>query len=118
MSIQRLDARHADEAAATSGEAFFDDPLLQLVAPEEATRRRWGAWFTSLTVQYGLRWGEVWCTDDVSADAAGVSCYLDTKTRSSIAVYTTRGFEIAGHVDLDGHTFTGMTGEPAARSAP
>jgi ribosomal protein S18 acetylase RimI-like enzyme len=72
VSIQRLDARHADAAAATLGEAFFDDPLLQIVAPDEATRRRWGPWFMSLPLQYGLRWGEVWATDDISAVAVWV----------------------------------------------
>ena len=72
MSIQRLDARHADAAAATLGEAFFDDPLLQIVAPDEATRRRWGSWFMSLPLQYGFRCGEVWATDDVSAVAVWV----------------------------------------------
>jgi hypothetical protein len=42
MSIQRLDAQHADAAAATLGDAFFGDPLLQIAALDEATRRRWG----------------------------------------------------------------------------
>jgi ribosomal protein S18 acetylase RimI-like enzyme len=69
VPIQRLDARHADAAAATLGEAFFDDPLLQIVAPDEATRRRWGPWFMGLPLHYGLRWGEVWGTDDASAVA-------------------------------------------------
>ena len=69
MHIERLDAHHADAAAATLGEAFFDDPLLQIVAPDEATRRRWGTWFMSLPLRYGLRWGEVWGTDDASAVA-------------------------------------------------
>jgi ribosomal protein S18 acetylase RimI-like enzyme len=72
MSIQRLDVRDVDAAAATLGEAFFDDPLLQIVAPDEATRRRWGPWFMSLPLQYGLRWGEVWATDDTSAVAVWV----------------------------------------------
>jgi GNAT superfamily N-acetyltransferase len=72
MSIQRLDARHSDAAADTLSEAFFDDPLLQIVSPDEATRRRWGPWFMSLTVQYGLRWGEVWGTDNTSAVAVWV----------------------------------------------
>ena len=72
MPIQRLDARQADAAAATLGEAFFDDPVLLIVAPDEATRRRWGAWFMSLPLQYGLRWGEVWGTEDVSAVAVWV----------------------------------------------
>jgi hypothetical protein len=69
MSIQGLDARHSDAAAATLGEAFFDDRLLQIVSPDEATRLRGGPWFMSLTVQYGLRWGEVWGTNDTSAVA-------------------------------------------------
>jgi ribosomal protein S18 acetylase RimI-like enzyme len=72
VPIQRLDARHADAAAATLGEAFFDDPLLQIVAPDIATRRQWGPWFMSLPLQYGLRWGEVWGTDDMSAVAVWV----------------------------------------------
>lgn len=72
MPIQRLDAGHADAAAATLAEAFFDDPLLLIVAPEDATRRRWAPWFMSLTLHYGLRWGEVWGTDDMSAVAVWV----------------------------------------------
>ena len=72
VPIQRLDARHADDAAATLGEAFFDDPLLLIVAPDGATRRRWAPWFMSLPLQYGLRWGEVWGTADTSAVAVWV----------------------------------------------
>ena len=72
MPIQRLDVGDADAAAATLGEAFFDDPLLQIVAPNEATRRRWGAWFMSMPLQYGLRWGEVWSNDDTSAVAVWI----------------------------------------------
>jgi ribosomal protein S18 acetylase RimI-like enzyme len=72
IPIQRLDPGQVDAAAATLTEAFFDDPLLQIVAPDEATRRRWGPWFMRLTLQYGLRWGEVWATDDTSAVAIWV----------------------------------------------
>lgn len=72
MPIQHLDERDADTAADTLGEAFFNDPLLQIVAPDEAKRRRWGAWFMSLPVQYGLRWGEVWANDDSSAIAVWI----------------------------------------------
>ena len=66
VPIQHLDASHADDAAATLGEAFFDDPLLLIVAPDEAKRRRWATWFMSLPLHYGLRWGEVWSNDDRS----------------------------------------------------
>jgi ribosomal protein S18 acetylase RimI-like enzyme len=72
VPIQPLDPRDADAAAATLAEAFFDDPLLQIVAPNEATRRRWAPWVMGLPLQYGLRWGEVWSTDDTSAVAVWV----------------------------------------------
>lgn len=72
MPIQRLDARDADAAAATLGEAFFDDPLLQIVAPDMSTRRRWGPWFHEHAPAVRLRWGEVWATDDTSAGAGWV----------------------------------------------
>lgn len=72
MPIQRLDVQHASAAAATLSEAFFDDPLLQIVAPDEATRRRWGTWFMSLPLEYGLRWGQVWGNEDASAVAVWV----------------------------------------------
>ena len=72
VPIQHLDASDADDAAATLGEAFFDDPLLLIVAPDEAKRRRWATWFMSVPLQYGLRWGEVWATDDASAVAVWV----------------------------------------------
>lgn len=49
--IQRLDVDDADDAYATLGEAFFDDPLLQIAAPDDVRRRRWGAWFMSLPLQ-------------------------------------------------------------------
>ncbi len=52
------------------------------------------------------------------ADADGVPCYLDTGTQSNIDFYSKRGFQVVGQVDFEGHTFTGMVREPAARSAP
>ena len=71
MPIQRLDADDADAAAVTLGDACFDDPLLHIVAPDEERRRR-GSWFMSLPLRYGLRWGEVWATDDTSAVAVWI----------------------------------------------
>jgi ribosomal protein S18 acetylase RimI-like enzyme len=69
VSVQRLDARHATAAGATLGAAFFDDPLVRLIAPDETRRRRAGPWYLGMVVQYGLRWGEVWGTGDASAAA-------------------------------------------------
>jgi GNAT superfamily N-acetyltransferase len=47
------------------------------------------------------------------ADEAGVPCYLETGTQSSIDFYTKRGFEVVGRTDFDGHTLTGMVRPPA-----
>lgn len=67
--MQRIRSDQASAAAATLGEAFWDDPLLQIVAPDERTRRASGPWLMGTIVEYGLRWGEVWGNDDASAVA-------------------------------------------------
>ena len=68
-AIQRLDDRHAPAAGATLGAAFLDDPMVRFIAPDEARRRRAGPWYLGMVVRYGLRWGQVWGTDDASAVA-------------------------------------------------
>lgn len=50
-------------------EAFVDDPLLQIVAPNAATRRRWAPWFMGLPLRNGRRRGEAWDNEDVTAVA-------------------------------------------------
>lgn len=56
-------------AADTLAEAFFDDPLLQIMAPDEKRRAGIGRWFFGMTVRYGARWGQCWCNDDASSAA-------------------------------------------------
>jgi ribosomal protein S18 acetylase RimI-like enzyme len=72
MEPRLLDASQVAAASATLGEAFFDDPVLQIAAPDERVRRQQGAWFMGTVVKYGLKWGEVWATDDASAVAVWV----------------------------------------------
>jgi ribosomal protein S18 acetylase RimI-like enzyme len=67
--MKRLRSDHAGAATATLAEAFWDDPLVQIAAPDERTRRASGPWFVGRTIEYGLRWGEVWGNDDASAVA-------------------------------------------------
>jgi ribosomal protein S18 acetylase RimI-like enzyme len=67
-----LNASQVDAASATLGEAFFDDPVLQVAAPDESVRRQQGAWFMGTVVKYGLKWGEVWANEDASAVAVWV----------------------------------------------
>lgn len=72
VEFRLLDVSQVDAASATLAEAFFDDPLLQIAAPDERVRRQRGAWFMGTLVQYGLKWGEVWANDDASAVAVWV----------------------------------------------
>lgn len=71
MDARLLDASQADAASATLGESFFDDPVLQIAAPDERVRRQ-AAWFMGTMVKSGLKWGEVWADDDATAVAVWV----------------------------------------------
>jgi ribosomal protein S18 acetylase RimI-like enzyme len=67
MEILRPDQLEA--AAKTLAEAFWDDPLMHIVAPNEKKRAAVGPWFFSKSVAYGMRWGEASGNDDASAVA-------------------------------------------------
>ena len=67
--MQRLQRDQRDAAVATLVEAFFDDPLMQIVEPDVAKRTAASTWFLGGVVDAGLRWGEVWGNEDASAVA-------------------------------------------------
>lgn len=68
--MQRLRPDQATAAAKTLTEAFWNDPLLEVVvSPDEKKRAARGQWFFETLIKYGLRWGEAYCNDDTSAVA-------------------------------------------------
>jgi ribosomal protein S18 acetylase RimI-like enzyme len=67
--VDLIRAHQREAAAETLAEAFHDDPLLHILAPDERRRGRVGRWFFQVTVDYGMRWGHVWVTEDVAAVA-------------------------------------------------
>ena len=67
MQILRRD--QFDAASRTLAEAFWDDPLMHIVAPNERKRAAVGSWFFARPLAYGARWGRVWCNDDASTVA-------------------------------------------------
>lgn len=67
MEIVRPDQLEA--AAKTLADAFWDDPLMHIVAPNEKKRAAVGPWFFANSIAYGMRWGEASCNDDASAVA-------------------------------------------------
>ena len=69
MTIDILRPDQIEAAAKTLAEAFWDDPLMHIVAPNEKKRAAVGPWFFSKSIAYGMRWGEASCNDDASAVA-------------------------------------------------
>ena len=67
MEVLRPDQLEA--GAKTLAEAFWDDPLMHIVAPNESKRATVAPWFFAKAIAYGMRWGEVSCNDDASAVA-------------------------------------------------
>jgi ribosomal protein S18 acetylase RimI-like enzyme len=74
MDIIRSDQR--DAATDTLAEAFREDPLMHILAPDEERRFDVGRWFFGVTVDYGMRWGRVWVNEESSA----VSVWLPPET--------------------------------------
>jgi ribosomal protein S18 acetylase RimI-like enzyme len=56
-------------ATLTLAEAFANDPLLEILAPDPARRVKLGSPMMSMLLAYGMRYGQVWSTDDASAVA-------------------------------------------------
>jgi ribosomal protein S18 acetylase RimI-like enzyme len=67
--MQRITMDHRDAAAETLAQAFADDPLMHIAAPDPARRAAAAAWFMRMPLEYGLRWGEAWGTPDAAAVA-------------------------------------------------
>jgi ribosomal protein S18 acetylase RimI-like enzyme len=68
-TVDPIGPDQVDAAARSLAEAFHDDPLLQLLSPDERRRPELGRWFFSKPLAIGLQSGHVWGTDDASAVA-------------------------------------------------
>lgn len=67
MEPLRPDQQRA--ATLTLAEAFANDPLLEIAAPDPVRRERVGPAFLGVPLAYGMRYGRVWTNDDASAVA-------------------------------------------------
>src|SRR5262245_63223490 len=67
--MEKVKPDQIEAAARTLADAFWDDPLMHIVAPDQKKRATVGPWFFAKSIAYGMRWGEVSCSDDVSAAA-------------------------------------------------
>lgn len=104
----------------TLAEAFANDPLLEILAPDPARRVKLGLPMMSILLAWGMRYGRVWSHDDASAVAIWLHPesgpmrmpLIETGTDANIAFYRKRGFDIIGQADCYGHTLTGMVRRP------
>ena len=69
QAITLLDNQRT-QAGEMLGRAFFDDPLMEYIFPDEARRERPLTWLMERGARYGLRFGEVHTT--VGVDGAAV----------------------------------------------
>ena len=68
--MDRLEPNQITAAANTLAQAFWDDPLMHILAPDEQRRISVGPWFFETSIKYALRYGgQVSCNEDASAAA-------------------------------------------------
>lgn len=65
MEALRPDQQRA--AALTLAEAFANDPLFEILAPDPDRRTRIGSPMMDVLLAYGMRYGRVWANEDASA---------------------------------------------------
>ena len=68
-TVQPLRPEHTAKAGQTLARAFWDDPLMQLVAPDLKRREAVAPWFFGCAVNLGMRHGHVFSNEDASAIA-------------------------------------------------
>ena len=59
-----------DNLGRTMSTAFFDDPLMEFMVPDESKRLEIGNWFMSKGIGYCAKWGEVYTDDDFTGGSA------------------------------------------------
>ena len=72
-TIVRLNRSHSKRATEVLIRAFWNHPPLLYYFPDEAEREKIAPYFFSLTVLYGIRYGEVYAT---SQDFEGIAVWL------------------------------------------
>ncbi|MCH8115196.1 MAG: GNAT family N-acetyltransferase [Chloroflexi bacterium] len=64
--------------------AFFTDPLMQYIEPDEEKRRKFGNWFLTRAIAYCERWGEVYTDENLAGGGAWLTPGNTTMTTMRI----------------------------------
>lgn len=70
FSIRLLQGNEANRLGETMGQAFFDDPIMRLIEPDESKRLAKSRLFMSSGIAYCARWGAVFTEDQYRGGAA------------------------------------------------
>jgi len=82
-SVVQLTAARIKEAGSVLSRAFYDDPLMRYIFPDDARRARQLQWYMSVWVRYGCMYGEV---DTSEGDVRSVAVWFPSDTfRMSLA---------------------------------
>ena len=69
-SLRRLRKGEENQLGKTMSAAFFDDPLMKFMVPDDSKRMEKGNWFMSKGIGYCAKWGEVYTDDAFSCGAS------------------------------------------------
>lgn len=75
MEIRELEPDEVESAAEMLTRAFADSPLMQVLAPDEATRPDICRWFFEAQLCYGLLYGDAWAAVEDDGTVQGVAIW-------------------------------------------
>jgi GNAT superfamily N-acetyltransferase len=105
FEIVPLRASQVAPVAAMLTRAFWNDPQMRWLLPEDADRARVLPWLLETSVRYALRAGEAWTTPALS----GLALWLPPGTRPPGLVATLRTGALAAPVKLGWQRFVRFT---------
>lgn len=68
-AVQIVERNQISHLGRSMSNAFFHDPLMEYLQPDEGRRREFGNWFFARALEYCRRWGEVY--SDAAANGGG-----------------------------------------------
>ena len=69
-TVRPLRPGELDQFGRSMSRAFFTDPLMQYIEPDEEKRLKTGNWFLTRAIAYCERWGEVYTDESLAGGGA------------------------------------------------
>lgn len=66
VTVHQIERSQIAQLGRSMSNAFFDDPLMTFMEPDEAKRRQFGNWFFARAADYCRRWGQVYTDTGVT----------------------------------------------------